>query len=234
MQTDKDLLDQLERARKRSNDKDNDPRWGEIARRYPGDRTFDGKPSEVANRAMEYTYFYYVGMSPRGSLRTLLYSKGGTPSLPVGDLEGWIRDAKGAASQATLREIDDVHWEGPSYLVVLIDMPNWHLLGDDGSGQNRAVYFLETISRGKPTNRNETVFEAVTVPVVVDGTTYRLAVAKNYHLKAERGANRYRERRGGDPDDHYKFDVYVRIPLEHDSDKKLTLVVDPGGRNTGP
>ena len=235
IQTDEENFDRMDSKPTADSDKASTPYWYDVAARYPGDQTFDPLPASVDPRPnMECTYFYYFGMSSTNKMRTFLYETSGTKQLPTSDLENQIADAIAGGPKSNSKNIDNVSWNKPSFLAFFFDIPNWEFLGDDGKSQNRALYFLETGYEGNQTDCNETFFEAETVAVKVGSKECRLLVVKNFHFKAAKGADRYKPRVAGDREDHYKFDIFVQIPIEHDSGKKLTLVIDPGGRNTGP
>lgn len=209
----------------------------DVSTRYPGDKTYQDKPYGAPDLTMEKTFFYYIGASDDGDLVTYLYEKEGTADLPKQDIQQWIADAK-SANPTLFKEknIDDVRWGKPCFLAFCVDILSWTMLGDDGSSDdvpNKALYFLKhEPANKKPWNQNHSFFEAKTFDI--NGS--RVLALKNYHLKAPKGAGgkKYERRKAGDAEDHYKFDIYMRVPLEHDNTRKLTVVIDPGGRNMGP
>jgi|GEM_PF-5009671 len=208
--------------------------------RYAGDDTYGALPPGAPSRAMEETYFYYMGSGQGGAVRTLVYHQSGSDLPSDATFAQWIADARNGGANAYSRDFETVSWHKPGYLAFFVDMPGWSLLDEieiAGKGRNRALYFAEIpAGSAKPDfNPNYSFFNADTTTVDAGGEECELLVVQNLHYKAPgKNGKKYTPRVEGDPDDDYKFDIYLSAPVENSTDGRLYFVVDPGGKNSGP
>jgi hypothetical protein len=211
---------------------------------YPGEATYATVPTGYEAQAMQGTYFYYFAFEPP-SMAAICYIFESKENATSADYNRWIAEArrkreKGVASDSP----DDVEWNRPSYLAFTLDAENWSFF-DEKKGKkriNKSLYFNKvTLPKGGNRiehRKNTSFFNAETLQPGVDGVDLPILQVQNHHLKY----GRKRRRRPDECDkwDHYKFDIYFRVgfqpPLtdENGDERKLTLVIDPTGKNTGP
>lgn len=222
--------------------------------RYAGDMTWmDPPPYPPPYREMQQTHFYYVGMSERNELRTLVYlmdngaQPDGSMPLPVGQIARWIVDAKAGGAGTPHKKFPGVDWHKPTFLVFLIDLPGWRFLIEQPDGpitRNKSMYFAEVLdTTGNPIScRNRSFYRARTVMVPSDASdpahpkNYAVLVVENHHLKASNAVPPpYEWRREEHDADDYKYDIFLTLTIEHGNpDDVFPIILDPGGRNVGP
>lgn len=211
-------------------------------RKYPGRGTYETWPHTVLPPSkMTLVYFYYFKFQPEsGKIRTMVYEgEISDGKLPHSTISTWITDARkgGTPAMVKTRNPNNVGWNGPCYLVFFMDNESWQLWekeavlrGDVSVRPNHSLYF-STTQTGK--KKNETFFNAETVEINISGELVNVLSVENHHLRPDKGDAPER-RDNGDPDDEYKFDIYYRVSLDPEQNERLTMVVDPTSRNTGP
>ncbi len=217
------------------------PRWSKAPNglQYPGEATFDAPPADCPQQALQGTYFYYFAFDPH-SMRSIGYIYHSRKNATAADYNKWIANArKRRAAGDKSDNPDDTKWEGPSYLAVAIDAEGWDFFDEKRGGKyvNKSLYFSEADpsdeARSVSHCKNATFFNAVTLR---EGVDLPILQVENHHLKY--GTKRRRETTDRDDWDHYKFDIYFQVGVEPPAggtdERKLTMVIDPTGKNTGP
>lgn len=209
-------------------------------RKYSGRATY-GDPPSGCPAVEKGVYFYYMTFdSATSSLISYVYHDADKVA-DARTLNAWIEDARQGGKGAMTRNPDDVEWKGPCFLAFAMDAKGWSFVDEAGTDRrvNKSLFFHEVdLPHGTskiPHRKNETFFGARTLGPKADGTLLPVLVVDNHNMKY--GTSR--SRRAGDEPDHYKFDIYFHVgfnpPIGKGADeKKLTLVIDPTGKNTGP
>jgi hypothetical protein len=244
MMTDGELLELIEQAKNsnRKSGEEPEPRRDNPGR-YTGDETFMPPPKNP--QEMKQTLFYYFGINSDHKFRTLVYiwNEDDVEDNEVlkdqpddATLTRWIGDAKAGGSPSAIRDLSLVEWRRPGFLIFFVDLPGWDFL--ENNGKNKSLYFAEVLSDDiqNKCHGNYSFYNAHTRSLQVGTSIYKILVVENHHFKApqSKGNGAYVCRKKDDPDDHYKFDIFLGVTLESASNKKQWLILDPGGKNMGP
>lgn len=216
-------------------------RWSKAPNglQYAGEATYDRAPAGYPAPELQGTYFYYFAFDPP-SMRSIGYIYHSRANATADDYNAWIADARKRRKAGEKSDNpDDINWDRPSYLALAVDAEGWDFFDEPRSDKcvNRSLYFNEASPSGGGSGashcKNTTFFNAITLR---DGVDLPILQVENHHLKY--GTKRRREARDRDDWDYYKFDVYFQVAVQPPAGgtdaRKLTMVIDPTGKNTGP
>ncbi len=206
---------------------------------YHGHRPVSGLPTGWKPRKqMEQAHFYYYQLQADGSISARVYTIDiATGSIDDfrGHIRTWISDSSGSDPAFKGSDPEAVEWTCPCFVIIYMDNSGWSFVDQPGdAAKNDSLHFfkdtsnprIKRIGNGSFFNSRSYDFDRG------KGETARCLVVENHHFKGPNG----KPRRNGDPEDAFKYDIFFRVKLNtpNESDKELVLVIDPGGKNTGP
>lgn len=201
-------------------------------RKYPPERTSEHRtpPSD-----MKKIYFYHFDVTDEGEFQAEL-----TVHIRNSqDIDSQIQDIVNSQANTTFEStsnIDEVKWDDYCYLVFFVNNSGWDHI--DYEGANFSLHFFAfKDSSGIEYHANRSFFGARELKVSrqADGTRHRKVLVVENHQRYPDGTPREK----GAAADNYKFDIYYRVPFKPplmvgENEKKMTIILDPGGQNTGP
>lgn len=188
-------------------------------------------------------HFYYLTLGPDGGIKATEYRHSQKNEISSVDLEKIAKDlAIDARNGVEPHEVGfkNMSWDNPCYICFMMDAGDWEFhFADEGKTSIDALHLSSRIG-GYYANRT-----------FYNGSHYNFNLAapgdapinrtvlwcENHHLT---GGLENRPRENGDAPENYKLDLIFRVrhdpPLYDPNGQELreTVVVDPGGTNTGP
>ncbi|MEP3052007.1 MAG: hypothetical protein ABJP48_04605 [Erythrobacter sp.] len=220
------------------------------------------KRPDPADRAKT-LYFYYLKFGEDGSLKSY-FSQPDIPSRGdiLSEIDTLVTSEINSARELPTSQsvnIENREWSKHSYIAVYLDNSAWELIdvsaqllvldaegkpaepiAGKGNARSSSLHFpvAEVGSHGemKKSLRNRTFFNAMNRTVTLQEGDARYLLVENLHLDPKNGRPRKKPSNGSNlPDDDYKFDVFYRVAIPNSNPgTKLTMIVDPAGRNLGP
>ncbi len=152
----------------------------------------------------------------------------------------------------------EIQWNKPCYLTFMLDNEDWKFFyskryrtGANGLTKvNDSLHFPENENNGIKYRRNNNHCFRNSFEITTNGNNKKVLCVENHHTKYSNGKPReYITTSNGevrsDPPDHYKFDLFFRVSTSpktyidpqnpsNDTEKKITMIIDPTGTNFGP
>ncbi|MDA7787743.1 hypothetical protein N8940_00735 [Sphingomonadaceae bacterium] len=221
-------------------------------RRYFASPPCLGSPLKDKDREFTALCFYYLKFDESGELTCHYYveenrDESDEPkpySDPYLSLDTFVKDktkdAQSGNPNSQSRDLDGQKWNEPSMVAVYLDNKGWDLMDitlPNGNSASFSFHFHDIKVRRERDDRhahrdvkhrNWSFFNARNHDL---GGGSRYLSVQNHHNKAH-----YRGPRRDNPqyEDAYKFDIFYKVKLAGSEDKSIIVIVDPGGRNTGP
>ncbi len=219
---------------------------GRVYRYYPPSHPYPSNfPKPMGTEIRDNLTFYYMSFDEHSSLTTRIFTGTVGARGYAQSITDWIKRAR-QNSWVASDDIEEHKWKAPGRLAFFLDDPAWALLdlniGGTVFGSNSLHFAHEEAPKlvldkeDQPTS-NESFFNARNEQVLGGSTHERFIIVDNYHLTRDcEEPTCVRPRKKSDKPDNYKYDLYYRAAVRGilPKDKRLTIVIDPGGRNTGP
>ena len=133
----------------------------------------------------------------------------------------------------------DLEWEEPCILGFILDSERCEFFKSNGKAN--AIHFPDgsdinvgPLEVGKKRRINNGFGNADIMSLNVAGKKRDLLTVENHHISADDGKARSKANANNVKPDYYKFDIYFRAKFDEPSNLSLPMIIDPGGRNTGP
>ncbi|MEM6475431.1 MAG: hypothetical protein AAF687_04625 [Pseudomonadota bacterium] len=215
-----------------------------------------GADPSSENPDFEALTFFYLKIRKGGELIARTYSKGSDDAPYTLDdmqkfIDNSIKDARSRTPSEPSQSPEGTNWNSAGFVGFFLDNEDWRLRERDfGDGKARSVSFNVQKAVAKradnssvfgdgETHQNWSFFRARNY-TIEDGSGMQYLVVENHHNRTDEEMVRRSASDHPKTFDEYKFDLLfsAKLLIEEgatNTDKKeLLIVVDPGGRNTGP
>jgi hypothetical protein len=197
-------------------------------------------PVPEYDREPYFIYFYYMKFGAEGCAEISHYEWLNPTPIAHTDVKGHVerlaRNARagGATPPQSGARFEHIVWRRISYIVILMDNPNWTLL-KRAPGQSCMAFNLTKVE-----TENHSFFDAADLDVNVaelgQPAILRTAVYLVNHMKKDSDGTELRYKEDGVTPDSQKFafDVIFDVKDCTGGGASSPFIIDPGGTNLGP